>query len=82
MQEPSKTNQELHEEISALKRRISKLEQLESEHKCVEEALRVSEVNYRRLFDSSPSVIYQVDFRTGKFLYITSHYIAHNCFSV
>ncbi|HAJ27221.1 MAG TPA: hypothetical protein DCG53_08270 [Syntrophus sp. (in: bacteria)] len=37
-------------------------------HKRAEEALRESEANYRRLFDSSPSVIYQVDFRTGKFL--------------
>jgi PAS domain S-box-containing protein len=33
-----------------------------------EESLRESEANYRQLFDSSPTAIYQIDFRTGKFL--------------
>jgi PAS domain S-box-containing protein len=37
-------------------------------HQRAEEALRESEADYRRLFESSPSVIYQVDFRTGKFV--------------
>ncbi|MCG6537966.1 MAG: PAS domain S-box protein, partial [Syntrophales bacterium LBB04] len=32
-----------------------------------EEALRKSEAKYRQLFDNSPSAIYQIDFRTGKF---------------
>ncbi|MBU1181422.1 MAG: PAS domain S-box protein, partial [Proteobacteria bacterium] len=36
--------------------------------KRIEEALRESEENYRRLYESSPAVLYQVDFRTGKFL--------------
>ena len=36
--------------------------------KHAEEALQDSEANYRRLFDSAPAGIYQVDFRTGKFL--------------
>jgi PAS domain S-box-containing protein len=39
-----------------------------TERKQVEEALRKSEENYRQLFDNSPAAIYQVDFRTGKFL--------------
>jgi PAS domain S-box-containing protein len=39
-----------------------------TERKRVEEALRRSEANYRQLFDTSPTAIYQIDFRTGKFL--------------
>jgi two-component system cell cycle sensor histidine kinase/response regulator CckA len=39
-----------------------------TERKRVEEMLRESEENYRQLFDNSPAGIYQVDFRTGKFL--------------
>jgi PAS domain S-box-containing protein len=34
----------------------------------IEEALRESEANYRQLFDNAPTAIYQIDFRTGKFL--------------
>jgi PAS domain S-box-containing protein/putative nucleotidyltransferase with HDIG domain len=34
----------------------------------IEEALRKSEANYRQLFDNSPVGIYQISFRTGKFL--------------
>jgi PAS domain S-box-containing protein/putative nucleotidyltransferase with HDIG domain len=36
--------------------------------KRMEEELRESEANYRQLFDNSPAAIYQIDFRTGKFL--------------
>ncbi|MBU2621530.1 MAG: PAS domain S-box protein, partial [Proteobacteria bacterium] len=39
-----------------------------TERKLVEEALKKSEENYRRLFDSSPVAIYQVDFKTEKFI--------------
>jgi PAS domain S-box-containing protein len=39
-----------------------------TERKQAEEALRNSEANYKQLFDNAPSAIYQVDFRTGKFL--------------
>ena len=39
-----------------------------TDRKRMEEALRQSEANYRQLFDNSPTGIYQVDFRTGKFL--------------
>ncbi|MGA3209612.1 MAG: PAS domain S-box protein [Syntrophales bacterium] len=38
-----------------------------TDRKRAEEALRKSEANYRQLFDNSPTGIYQVDFRTGKF---------------
>ena len=39
-----------------------------TERKQMEETLQKSEANYRQLFDNSPAGIYQVDFRTGKFL--------------
>jgi PAS domain S-box-containing protein len=32
------------------------------------QSLRESEANYRQLFDNAPTAIYQIDFRTGKFL--------------
>jgi len=39
-----------------------------TERKQAAEALRNSEANYKQLFDNAPSAIYQIDFRTGKFL--------------
>jgi diguanylate cyclase (GGDEF)-like protein/PAS domain S-box-containing protein len=39
-----------------------------TERKQIEDMLRQSELNYRQLFDNAPAAIYQVDFRTGKFL--------------
>ena len=39
-----------------------------TERKRMEEVLRNSEANYKQLFDNAPSAIYQIDFRTGKFL--------------
>ncbi|MGP8153982.1 MAG: PAS domain S-box protein [Smithella sp.] len=36
--------------------------------KKIEDMLRKSELNYRQLFDNAPAAIYQIDFRTGKFL--------------
>ncbi|MCX5856183.1 MAG: PAS domain S-box protein [Deltaproteobacteria bacterium] len=67
MNEQVRTNPELIEENALLKHRIQELAQSESERKQVEEALRKSEANYRQLFDNSPTGIYQIDFRTGKF---------------
>jgi PAS domain S-box-containing protein len=39
-----------------------------TERKRMEDTLRKSEANYRQLFDNSPAGIYQVNFRTGKFV--------------
>jgi PAS domain S-box-containing protein len=39
-----------------------------TERKQAEESLRKSEENYRQLFNNSPSAIYKIDFRTGRFL--------------
>ena len=68
MTEPSRTHQELWEENGVLKQKIKELEHAEAERERVEEALRKSEANYRQLFDNSPTAIYQIDFRSGKFL--------------
>lgn len=68
MKDPFKTKAEMIEEISVLKKKIQELEQSESALKQMEESLRKSEAKYRQLFDNAPSAIYQVDFRTGRFL--------------
>jgi len=39
-----------------------------TEQKTMEEKLRKSEANYKQLFDNSPAAIYQVDYKSGKFL--------------
>jgi PAS domain S-box-containing protein len=67
MSEQTNTNPDLIAENALLKKRIRKLEKLESERKQMEDALRKSEANYRQLFENSPTAIYQIDFRTGKF---------------
>jgi len=53
MHDPSRTNHELIEENALMKQRIQELEQAESERK-QEEALRLSEKNFRRSLDDSP----------------------------
>jgi len=39
-----------------------------TERRLAEEKLRESEASYRQLFDNSPSAIYRVDFKNGRFL--------------
>jgi PAS domain S-box-containing protein/putative nucleotidyltransferase with HDIG domain len=52
---------------SAVERELKEAESRRQRQQ-TEELLRESEANYRQLFDNSPSGIYRVDFRTGKFL--------------
>ena len=54
MKDPSKTKQELIEELSVLKQKIQELEYLESDRKSSEEALWESEERYRALFEHTP----------------------------
>ncbi len=60
MQDPSVTNQELLEEISALKDKIRELEQSELKRKLAGETLRESEERYRSLATTADSM-YLVD---------------------
>ncbi len=52
MKDPSKTKQELIEELSVLKKKIKKLEKSESERKQAEDALQESERKFRSVFES------------------------------
>ena len=54
--------------IIGVTRDITERKRSESQREAALEALRESEANYKQLFDNAPSAIYQVDFRTGKFL--------------
>ncbi len=61
MKDSPQTNQELIAEISVLKKRIQKLEQLVLDHKNAEEALKESEVKYRLAFESTSDGIFTID---------------------
>jgi PAS domain S-box-containing protein len=61
MTDPSRTNQELLEEISALKQKIQELEYSESERKLVAEALRENEKRFRELAELLPETVYETD---------------------
>ena len=66
MKDPSRANQKLIEEISALKHRIQELEHSESGRKQAEEACQDAEARYRALFEQSPNGILLMDTETGK----------------
>ncbi|HOW55038.1 MAG TPA: PAS domain S-box protein [Syntrophorhabdaceae bacterium] len=68
MKDPSGTNQELLETISALKKRIEELERSEAEHLRAEEDARKSEERYHRLFDLESDAIFLIDSDTGRIL--------------
>jgi PAS domain S-box-containing protein len=54
MKDPSRTNQEMLAENSAIKQRIKELEHSESERKRAEEALHDSEERFKNLYQESP----------------------------
>jgi len=64
MTDPSRTNQELLEEISVLKQRIKELEQSESERKLAQEALQESETKLQAIFDIVGTGIMIIDKNT------------------
>jgi len=68
MTEPAKTNQELHNEVSALKQRIRRLEESEENCKDLEKALEKSEVmleesdkKYKDLIEKMNSILWTCD---------------------
>ncbi len=65
MTQKDKTKEELIEEIKLLQKRIAELEAVDTKRKKAEEALSVSEVRYRRLFETSQDGILIVDAETG-----------------
>ncbi|HEX2964692.1 MAG TPA: PAS domain S-box protein, partial [Syntrophorhabdaceae bacterium] len=60
MKDPSKTNQEVPEETSNLKKRIKELEESEVIHKQTEEALLESEAKYRAIVESSLAGVFVI----------------------
>ena len=69
MNDPSRKNKELLEEISVLKNRIQKLERSEAERKLAENALRESENKYRLLLESILDGVYVID-SNGHFTFV------------
>jgi PAS domain-containing protein len=61
MKDTSRTNPELIKEISALKQKIKKLEQSESERKRASDALQESEEYFKAIIQNSSDIILIVD---------------------
>ena len=66
MTDTDKTQEQLVQELEMLRARVAELEQVEVEHKRVEEALQASETRYRRLFETAKDGILILDADTGK----------------
>jgi diguanylate cyclase (GGDEF)-like protein/PAS domain S-box-containing protein len=69
MKDRSRTNQELFEEISALKKKINKLERSESALKQAEVALRLSEGKLQATLDATPFPIAVVDLQDDRIIF-------------
>ena len=74
MKDPSGTKKELIAEISALKKKIQKLEKSEAKRKLGEAALKESEIKYRSLVECSSDAIFCVD-KKGQYQF-TNHLFA------
>jgi two-component system cell cycle sensor histidine kinase/response regulator CckA len=61
MKNPSKTKQEILDEMSFLKERIKELEQSEEVRKQIEEALRASEAKWKEIFETIQDLYYEID---------------------
>ena len=61
MKDKSRTKQDLLEEISLLKQRITELELSEAEHLHALEVLRRSEMKFRTLYDSTGDAVILMD---------------------
>ena len=70
-----KTKEEPIEETKLLQKRITELETIASENKLLEEALNISEIRYRRLFESAQGGILILHAGTGIILDINPYLI-------
>ena len=61
MKDEDKTKEQLTDERVSMRQRITELEELEAEHRRVEEALRESEAKYRELVENANSIILRMD---------------------
>ncbi len=68
MSDHEKPGGELLAEIAALRARVAEFERAQADHKRVEDRLKVSERNYREIFNDSNEAIFVHDMATGKIL--------------
>jgi PAS domain S-box-containing protein len=71
MEDPSKTKQELIEEIGALKQRIQELEQSEATRRQTEEARQENDRRFRSLVEETSDWVWEIDSK-GFFTYASS----------
>lgn len=65
MKDKEKTNKQLIDELAKLRQRITRLEELEANHRRTEEVLRDSEERHRKLFEEAQDGIILADAETG-----------------
>lgn len=68
MKDDDRTRDELIEEVAALRRRVSELEHDRMDRKLLEEALKESDEQFRKMFDHFQEGLLLTDFQTGRFL--------------
>jgi formate hydrogenlyase transcriptional activator len=68
MKDKGKTKEQLIKELAELHKRIEDLEAIETKRNQAEEALKVSEIRYRRLFETAQDGILLLDADTGQIL--------------
>lgn len=61
-----KKKEEKFDELAGLRQLVEQIDQLETDKSSVVEALRTSELNYRRLFEAAPDGILILDAETGQ----------------
>jgi len=61
MKNEENSKQQLDNELSELRQRVSEMEKTEIENKCLKEELRSIEDKYRGIYEESVAVIYQFD---------------------
>lgn len=73
MRKKDTSEKELTETVEHMRRRMSELEALETDHRRIEDALQDSEVKYRNLIDQSQDAIYLI--HDGKFEIVNRRFV-------